>query len=246
MQAPYQRLAQRIETDGFSMIEGCLDRVAIATLLAQISHIKPQISARIRQGHTYAVRNLLAVAPHIKALALCSPLIDIARSLLGHQARPVKGTLFDKNEAANWKVPWHQDKVISVQNYADEPGFGPWSTKQEAYSVQPPIEILKQMLALRIHLDDCGITNGVLKVIPGSHRHGKLSTQQIAQYQKQDAVVCNAKIGDVLAMRPLLLHQSSAGTQPTHRRVIHIEYAAGELPGDLSWPCHTVLDIEAN
>jgi hypothetical protein len=36
-------------------------------------------------------------------------------------------------------------------------------------------------------------------------------------------------------MRPLLLHASSAASAPGHRRVIHIEYAAGNLPGGLAW-----------
>ncbi len=36
-------------------------------------------------------------------------------------------------------------------------------------------------------------------------------------------------------MRPLLLHASASGTNPGHRRVIHLEYAAVSLPGGLEW-----------
>jgi hypothetical protein len=36
-------------------------------------------------------------------------------------------------------------------------------------------------------------------------------------------------------MRPLLLHASSPAQRPGHRRVIHLEFAAGELPGGLEW-----------
>lgn len=53
-------------------------------------------------------------------------------------------------------------------------------------------------------------------------------TQHVAQE-------CIAERGDVLAMRPLLLHASSPAASPQHRRVVHIEYAAAELPGDLEW-----------
>src|SRR4051812_45319436 len=34
---------------------------------------------------------------------------------------------------------------------------------------------------------------------------------------------------------PLLLHASSAALVPTHRRVIHIEFAADDLPAPLQW-----------
>jgi len=39
----------------------------------------------------------------------------------------------------------------------------------------------------------------------------------------------------VILMRPLLLHASSAATEPRRRRVVHLEYAAGPLPGGVEW-----------
>jgi hypothetical protein len=43
-------------------------------------------------------------------------------------------------------------------------------------------------------------------------------------------------------MRPLILHASSAALEPRRRRVIHLEYAADTLPGELEWfdrvACH--------
>jgi hypothetical protein len=38
-----------------------------------------------------------------------------------------------------------------------------------------------------------------------------------------------------LAMRPLLLHSSLPSANPTHRRVLHFEYAAHNLPSRLAW-----------
>jgi hypothetical protein len=43
------------------------------------------------------------------------------------------------------------------------------------------------------------------------------------------------KRGGVLLMRPLLFHASSAATVPSHRRVIHFDYAAVELPLGMRW-----------
>ena len=41
--------------------------------------------------------------------------------------------------------------------------------------------------------------------------------------------------GDILAVRPLLLHMSRKSARPSHRRVIQIEYAASPLPLPLAW-----------
>ena len=39
----------------------------------------------------------------------------------------------------------------------------------------------------------------------------------------------------VRARKPLLLHASSASREPRHRRVVHFEFAARELPAGLEW-----------
>ena len=93
------------------------------------------------------------------------------------------------------------------------------------------------MLTLRIHIDDCDAANGALRVIPESHTRGLLSDEQIQDIiPRHETVVCAARQGSVLAMRPLLLHASSPATSPLHRRVVHLEFAAEPLPGGLEWP----------
>ena len=50
--------------------------------------------------------------------------------------------------------------------------FGPWTTKQNQYAVQPPLEILQNIFTIRIHLDETNSENGALKVIEKSHLKG--------------------------------------------------------------------------
>ena len=74
-------------------------------------------------------------------------------------------------------------------------------------------------------------------MIAGSHRMGILDDDRIAQFVENGAeVICEAPRGAVLAMRPLVLHCSSPATAPSHRRVLHLEFAAQPLPGGLEWP----------
>jgi hypothetical protein len=150
--------------------------------------------------------------------------------------RPVRAIYFDKSPSANWLVAWHQDLTISVAERREAPGFGPWSVKDDVLQVQPPVELLEHMLTVRLHLDDADESNGALRVIPGSHRRGRLNAEQIETLRATiPETLCRAAAGDALLMRPLLLHASSRATGPTRRRVVHIEYAACELPGNLSW-----------
>jgi ectoine hydroxylase-related dioxygenase (phytanoyl-CoA dioxygenase family) len=94
------------------------------------------------------------------------------------------------------------------------------------------------MVTIRLHLDDCGPQNGPLRVIPGSHTAGKLDARAIAAWAARAAdlaVDCLVPAGGAVIMRPLLVHASASLTGPGHRRVIHLEYAAEDLPGGLEW-----------
>ncbi len=163
-------------------------------------------------------------------------LLELVCGIIGTDASPVRAILFDKAPGANWKVAWHQDLTIAVEEQRDTPGFSGWSTKDGICHVQPPPEILERMLTARIHLDPCGMENGPLRVFPGSHRGGRLPVAAIEEWRLgKTETICAAGMGDVLFMRPLLLHASSAATAPGHRRVLHLEYAAEPLPGGLRW-----------
>ncbi len=160
----------------------------------------------------------------------------VATPVLGGACRAVRGLFFDKRPGSNWFVPWHQDLTIAVRERREVAGFGPWSIKEGVHHVQAPPHLLAGMLAIRIHIDPCGIGNGPLRLIPGSHRAGIFSPAEIerwvAGFEEEIGV---AEEGSILAFRPLLLHASSAATQPTHRRVIHLEFAVCDLPGGLEW-----------
>ena len=180
-------------------------------------------------------RNLLVHAS-IRSLAASPAVRSLAAAVLGDACFAVRALLFDKTPAANWKVVWHQDLTIATRQRVDVPGFGPWTEKGGVAHVQPPVAVLESMLAVRVHLDVCGPDNGPVRVIDGSHRHGRLSATQIDMLRRSEVERdCLAEQGAILAFRPLILHASAPATAPAHRRVVHIEYAAAELPAPLEW-----------
>ena len=187
-----------------------------------------------RRGGIFAVRNLLDVSPEVQKLACLPAVRRLVEPVLGPECFPVRGILFDKIPGANWKVPWHQDVTIAVKERREVAGYAPWSMKEGVVHVQPPTEVLENMLTVRVHLDTCSATNGALRVIPGSHRLGRLDQNKVgAMVDESRSVCCSAHPGDALIMRPLLLHASSASVEPTHRRVLHFDYAIGDLAGGL-------------
>jgi ectoine hydroxylase-related dioxygenase (phytanoyl-CoA dioxygenase family) len=174
--------------------------------------------------------------PAVATLARSDRFLDLVRPHLPAQPFPVRAIYFDKSPGANWLVPWHQDLTLALRARAEHPGFGPWSTKDGIPHVQPPVALLQQMLTIRLHLDDADTSNGALRILPCSHRLGRLSAGRIQGLRKEQcAFVCAVAAGDALLMRPLLLHASSRSTSARHRRVLHLEYAAFALPADLQW-----------
>jgi Phytanoyl-CoA dioxygenase (PhyH) len=228
-------IRDEVEKNGFATCRAVASPSEIAELLAAISRMNEHPGLRKKMG-VFAVRNLLEECPEIRKFASSLFVRRLVEPVLGTECFPVRGILFDKLPEANWKVPWHQDVTIAVQNRIDADGFGPWSTKADVLHVQPPAAVLDKMLSLRLHLDPCGEENGALRVIAGSHRQGRIAEELIPAIREASPEhVCVVGAGDVLLMRPLLLHASSASRVPNHRRVVHIDFAAVQLPAGIGW-----------
>lgn len=224
------------DQNGYELIPNVVDVDQVDVILDDLESLKGRPEAKERDGRMYGARNLLRLLPAVDRLARSSSFSRLADRLLGARSFPVRAIFFDKVPGANWDVGWHQDLTIAVQQRRDAPGFGKWTVKSGVVHVEPPPEILRGMVALRLHLDDCDAANGALRVIPGSHARGIMSADECdACVLASSAVTCDVLRGGVLAMRPLTLHASHSSDVPTHRRVIHVEYAAAHLPHGLEW-----------
>lgn len=217
------------EQQGFAITQPLLSSGELAALIALIEQ-QPYDSKR------GGMRDPLDRIPQLRALAEDPRIRSLVDPILGSDAFIVRATLFDKTPDANWKVPWHQDLTIAVTERREIEGYGPWSTKEGVLHVQPPTQVLANMLTVRVHLDACPANNGALHVIPGSHHLGRINQNTVeAHIDEQVAVTCEVPAGAALVMRPLLLHASSASTTPAHRRVLHLDFANGPLTDDLLW-----------
>lgn len=223
-----------LERQGFVIIPGVLDESVITEILCEIEGKTEGIEGA--GSGLYALRNLFQTIPAVRKLTASQAVRAFVEPFLGKDCFAVRAIYFDKLPDANWKVPWHQDLSIAVAVRGDVEGFGHWSQKAGVIHAQAPASLLERMLTVRLHLDRCDRTNGPLRVLPGTHRYGKLNTVEIERLRAEvQEVTCEVERGGALLMRPLLLHASSSAQSPHHRRVIHIEYAAEPLPGGLAW-----------
>lgn len=218
-----------LDTNGYTIETDVFDPPAIATLRREME--------RLADGDALAgKRNLLKLSPIIEQISSGAEMRSILQPVLGDTFFPVRSIFFDKTPERNWPVLWHQDLTIAVEARADVEGFGPWSEKDGIPHVQPPESILACMITARIHLDAADHSNGALRVIPGSHAKGLLERSEIESLTSHDdAVTCVMNAGDMLLMKPLILHSSPRAKNPSHRRVVHIEYSNRELPPPLKW-----------
>lgn len=194
--------------------------------------IKASKGADVKSG----IRDANKKFKSIKSLSNSKKFIDLASSILGSKPDIVRVIYFDKTPERNWLVAWHQDKTIAVDVKKEIEGWRVWSIKDGVHHVQPPLGVLNKMVTFRLHLDDADKNNGCLKVIPESHHLGILSQQELLNVVKTKVpYLCEAKAGDLLIMKPHIIHSSSKSKQAMHRRVIHIEYSNYDLPSGLNW-----------
>lgn len=143
---------------------------------------------------------------------------------------------FDKTSQNNWYVTWHQDRTVAVSGQFSATGWGQWTKKAGVWHVQPPLEVLEDMLTIRIHLDDTERSNGCLRIIPASHRLGLIATRQLTLRTRNAQVVeCEVKAGDAVLMRPHILHASCKSVTLLPRRILHFEYSSYKLPQGICW-----------
>ena len=212
--------------DGAALRPRALDLQGLA-FLEQALADQPRDVAGVRLFGVESLRPLLAPGGPIGALAA---------GVMADAPRPVRAILFDKTPAANWSLPWHQDRVIAVRQRVEVEGFGPWTRKHGALHVAPPFEVLARMITLRVHLADVPGANAPLLIAPGSHRLGRIAETDVPTVVERCGVAtCLAHAGDIWLYSTPILHASERASHPAHRRVLQVDYAVGELPGELEW-----------
>ncbi|MCJ8278767.1 MAG: phytanoyl-CoA dioxygenase family protein [Rivularia sp. ALOHA_DT_140] len=195
-----------------------------------------EIEDKFNSFDNYAIRNIDKKINSIACFALSTYLLNSANYYLNANPILVSAIYFNKTINTNWSVTWHQDKTIAVDKRVELPGYKTWTIKDKINYVQPPLTVLENIVTFRIHLDAASKINGCLKVIPGTHKLGILSQSEINKIKNTyPQVACEVDAGDLIVMRPYILHSSQKSSVPKNRRVLHLEYSSIKLPEPLAW-----------
>lgn len=220
--------------NGFTTVGNIYSDQEIEQILMTIEQADTTKETFRKSADLFAIRQLLKEIPETTNLVFNENIKKIVRELFGKNYFIVKSIYFDKPETSNWYVSYHQDLTISVDKKVELENFGPWTTKQNQFAVQPPIDIMENIFTIRIHLDDTDENNGALRVIPKSHLK-KIYRPETIDWTTETETTCNVSKGGIMIMKPLILHSSSRTTNNRKRRVIHIEFSNQELPTELKW-----------
>lgn len=214
------------QQDGFEIVPDVIAPAERLALLEQLPGVAPSEAGSRDLLDAHWCRDLAVALRAHSSLA----------SLLPQEFVAVQCTYFSKTEATNWLVAYHQDLSIPVLARVEAPSCTGWSVKQGVTFVQPSVSVLKKLVAVRVHLDDSNASNGPLRVIPGSHRNGRVAADQMAAYRSQAReVACVVPECGALVFSPLLLHASSKSQSCLPRRVLHFLFGPRELPEGLAW-----------
>ncbi len=230
----FQNHKNLIKENGFTVIDNIFSDEEIQQIGTVIQNIDTSKETFRKSQDLFAIRQFLKEIPGVRNLIFNEKMKTVIREIFGNRYFAVKSIYFDKPETSNWYVVYHQDLTISVDQKKPLEGFGPWTTKQNQFAVQPPLEVLENIYTIRIHLDDTDENNGALKVVPGSHAKGIYRPETI-DWTTETEAICHVESGGIMIMKPLILHGSNRTTNGKRRRVIHIEFSDRELPDGLNW-----------
>jgi len=230
----YNNIKEQILSEGFAVIDNIFSNEEIDHLVTIISKADSTNLTFRKTNDLFAIRQFFKEVPESVDLIFNSKLRTIIATIFGNDFFIVKSIYFDKPGASNWFVAYHQDLTISVDKKVILEGYGPWTTKQHQFAVQPPLHILQDNFTIRIHLDETNENNGALKVIPKSHLKGIYRTETINRTIETENT-CTVKKGGIMLMKPLLLHASARTINNNKRRVVHIEFSRSGLPTGIKW-----------
>lgn len=235
----YEKQKVELEQSGYAITNEIFSAEEVRAIINCIEEFEgnsanSEVDSFIRTKDLFAIRQLLNHCPALSSLIFNARMKALIKELASEEFSVCKAIYFDKPKASNWFVSYHQDLSVSVTKKAEIEGYKNWTFKRGQFGVEPPTNILDNIITLRIHLDDTDENNGALKVIPNSHLNGVYKLDLIRD-KIEDEQICRVKKGEVMLMKPLTFHASNRTINDQQRKVIHLEISNQNLQNPIDW-----------
>ena len=167
----------------------------------------------------------------MSALDLKLPLgFKSALTEFGFAPNPLRAVGFNKSFESNRSLPWHQDRIIAMDEKTSHPDYKNWSRKSGIWHCEPKPEILAQMAFAYIAFDTVDDGMGGLELAEGTHKFGAIPESEIETHLKTATKIRpEMKIGQVILVSALTLHRSAPITTIGKRRSLRVDFARPAL-----------------
>ncbi|WP_298512496.1 phytanoyl-CoA dioxygenase family protein [uncultured Kordia sp.] len=219
---------------GFAVLDRMYSDAEIEKIARCIEEASETQELAESSKNLFAIRQVIAKIPELQPLIFTVKLHELLTSIFEEPFFLTKAIYFDKPSASNWFVAYHQDLSISVDRKQEVSSYINWTFKKGQYGVQPPIDILENIVTIRVHLDKTEKENGALKIIPNSHLK-EIYRPETIDWDIETEHICEVEKGGVMLMKPLTLHASDRTTNGKKRRVLHLEFSSKKLTEPLQW-----------
>lgn len=193
-------------------LDGIMDIIYKKIKGPQIQYYIPENQICNEENPEFAVRKLS------RFIDYCEPLRKIAESkklrgvvelLLGEEALLTDPIALLKPPKYGLEKPWHQDMAYGVTAF-NKPLLGAW-----------------------IALDEAGLDNGCMHIIPGSHMDGGVPHYTIRDWQVCDdnvqvekSIAVPLKPGSIILFHGLLLHATPPNISNKRRRSMQLHFVS--------------------
>ena len=220
----YRSQAEQFARDGYAVFASALDAALLAVLRRECDDFVAREDQRMdaagvdtlginHRGKRYFANECQRERPALRRMLFSPVMADIGRALLGPDVYFFFDQYVVKGPEEGLAFSWHQDSGYVVGN------GGP--ADHAPY------------LTCWCPLEDTTALNGTISIIPGSHRAGILphvrqagSNDLVGPAAESQALMIEARAGDVVAFSSLLLHASGANRSDRPRRVYLAQYTA--------------------
>ena len=145
---------------------------------------------------------------------------------MGFDPRPNRAVGFAKSKDSNWSLPWHQDRIMAMNQRIDSPDYSNWARKSGVWHCEPSVATLQHMTFAYIAFDNISDGQGGLELAEGTHRHGKIAETDIAAHISNSTLVKPELLcGEVLLISSLTLHRSAVMRESGNRRTLRIDFS---------------------
>jgi ectoine hydroxylase-related dioxygenase (phytanoyl-CoA dioxygenase family) len=221
---------QQLDNEGYTVLKGLLSQAEIDKLVARLDGLWAEEGASAGTEN-YIEKNTWRLANLVNKG-------DIFRSMFGNETvLQAVGSVI----GPNIHVSMMNARAVPPHSDPDQPLHV--DTRKHGI----PDALGYYVCTVAWMLDDFTLQNGATRIVPGTHKSGKLPKEVMADPNQShpDEVVGVGKAGDALIFNGHCWHAGGSNTTDKTRRAILVHYIRGDHPQDLNQKEAVAPEVQA-